>query len=387
MKSLIAYFHSSATAASMQKIAGVCHAAHDMQWSVLRFDIQSLAQIQKDIQFWQPAGCIVDAVTCSSKILKASVFREVPTVLIDCDPRHLQSDVCCLYQDAAAIARAAADELMRHELASYAFVPWSGKPFWSETRGAAFAEEMKQRGFDIAVFRPRTNMISRQSVIKHLAEWLPQLTLPVGIFTAADPLSEQILEAAQTIGLSIPRDIVVIGVDNDEFFCENTRPMLSSVSQDFENIGKRSVDILRKHIDNPSLPAIQYPVQTIRVVTRSSTRRTIKHDAIVSKSLDLIRERATSGISAAEVISSFPCSRRLAEQRFRAFTGHSIVDEIHAVQIEYAKKLAINPLQKLTSIPTLCGHTTAPYFQKLFLKEVGMTLSEYRANARREPHT
>ena len=97
----------------------------------------------------------------------------------------------------------------------------------------------------------------------------------------------------------------------------------------------------------------------------------------------MIRERAISGITAAEALGCFSCSRRLAEKRFRAAAGRSVMDEIHAVQIERAKELAVNPLTKLTAIPQMCGHRSSPYFQRLFKRLVGCTMNEYRSRARK----
>lgn len=88
--------------------------------------------------------------------------------------------------------------------------------------------------------------------------------------------------------------------------------------------------------------------------------------------------RAVSGLSSCDVLEKFNCSRRLAEQRFKAITGRTILDEIHAVQVEHAKKLIAHPFQKLSAIPQLCGHSTAPSFQKLFKRIVGVTMSEFR---------
>ena len=96
----------------------------------------------------------------------------------------------------------------------------------------------------------------------------------------------------------------------------------------------------------------------------------------------MIRERALSGITAAEALNCFSCSRRLAERRFRDVAGRSAMDEIHAIQIEHAKKLAAKPFVKLTAIPQMCGHTSSPYFQRLFKRIVGCTMREYRAQAR-----
>ena len=119
--------------------------------------------------------------------------------------------------------------------------------------------------------------------------------------------------------------------------------------------------------------------------SRASTRRSIKHDHAATAALDMIRKQATDGIKAAEVLACFSCSRRLAEKRFKAAAGCSVTEEIHAVQIEHAKDLALNPLTKLTAIPEMCGHPSAPYFQRLFKKKVGCSMEEYRTLSGKHP--
>ena len=378
MKRLLVYFQSSATAPSQQKVAGASRAARIRDWSLLRFDIVSPAQVRADIRYWRPDGCIVDAVKVRANMFGIKAFASLPTVFIDCDPAFAGRRINTLVQDATATAGAAAAELLKHNLKSYAYVAWPGRPFWSEARGDAFGRAIGGRAADVHVFRPEHAFRDRKSLVKSLAEWLRDIPLPVGVFTAADAMSEQVLEAAASLGLGVPEDLMIIGADNDEFFCENRRPMLSSVSQDFMSVGERAVELVEELLADPSRAPIHETFKSVRIVSRASTRRSGKHDHAATEALDMIRERAISGITAAEALACFSCSRRLAERRFRATAGRSVVDEIHAIQIERAKELAANPLIKLTAIPQMCGHRSAPYFQRLFKRLVGCTMGEYR---------
>lgn len=378
MERFIGYFHTSATEASQRKVTGACRAAHERGWSVLRFDIESHDQIRERLRYWQPDGCIVDAVAADRSILREQAFAKIPTVFIDCDPQFICKSISCITQDPVAIAEMAARELIRHPMKTFAYAAWPDRPFWSETRGSAFARAMKRHGIVVRVFRSDEKPRNRKSVEKSLAEWLRTLLPPIGIFSSADPMSEQVLGAAKSIGLSVPDNIMIIGVDDDAFFCDNTRPTLSSITTDFEAAGRLSVELLEKLIANPHRKPVQIKLSHVQMTTRSSSRRADKHDRQVSSALDLIREQAVSGLSSCDVLEKFNCSRRLAEQRFKAITGRTILDEIHAVQVEHAKKLIAHPFQKLSAIPQLCGHSTAPSFQKLFKRIVGVTMSEFR---------
>ena len=388
MKQLIAYFHSSATAAAQQKVSGACRAARQRDWSLLRFDIMSPAQIRDDIRYWQPDGCIVDAVTVHADVLGVGAFAKQPTVFIDCNPAFARRRVNTLVQNATSIAGAAAEELFRYNLKAYAYAAWPGCPFWSETRGRAFVKAIRALGRgghtpDVRTFRPKHAFRDRKSLVKSLAEWFKDIPTPAGVFTSTDAMSEHVLEAATSLGLKVPEDLMIIGTDNEEFFCESTRPMLSSVSQDFVSAGEKAVEMVETLLNDPSAAPIHETFKEVRIVSRASTRRSKKHDHAATEALDMIRERAISGITAAEALSCFSCSRRLAEKRFREATGRSVMDEIHAVQIERAKELAVNPLTKLTVIPQMCGHRSSPYFQRLFKRLVGCTMNEYRERTRK----
>ena len=69
----------------------------------------------------------------------------------------------------------------------------------------------------------------------------------------------------------------------------------------------------------------------------------------------------------------------MADIRFRRATGHSILDEIHAVQLERAQQLARNPNLPLKAISDFCGFTNPNSLRKFFRKATGTTLSAWRS--------
>ena len=377
MDTLIGYFHTTGTAPAHRKVSGFCRAAREKGWSVVRFDAQNIAHVRRELSYWRPNGCVIDATTMTAKDL--APFRGLPTVLIDCDRNAIPRGVSCLYRDPEMLVAAAREEMSRHSLNSYGFVSWPGDPAWSRERGDAFVAQLGALGLSASRFQLASGCPSRKAFANRLGAWLRKLEKPAGVLTASDAISKQVLDTAKAEGIDIPSQLVIVGVDDDEFFCEYARPTLSSVTTDFEGAGSRAADILEQLMASPRQKPVCESMRLARTVVRTSSRRSVKHDPAVRWALDFIRGHATEGITADEVLRAFPCSRRLAEQRFRAYTGHSVLFEIHAVQIERAKALIANPRQKLTSIPALCGHQAAPYFQKLFLRHVGMTMSAYRS--------
>lgn len=377
MNKNILYFHTTGTASSVPKIEGLYREALRLKWNVRRFDVRTEKQVRETLEFWNPDGIVVDAAA-GNIVLPVEILSRYPTVYLDCNPSLAESGrVSAVVQDTLSIARAASAELLKHNPRTIAYVGWPERQFWSVRREEVFAACIKKKGHDIQRLRLYDSW-SHRTVITQLVSWLPTLHRPIGIFTATDAMSESVLDAALQLGLSVPDDILIIGVDNDEFICENARPTLSSIAPGFERAGRQAIAILSRLMRSKTASPIVEKFKGASTVTRSSTRRNIQKDKTVTAALDFIRAHATDGISAAEVLKLFTCSRCLAERRFKSVTGHSILDEIHSVQIESAKRLIVKPFQKLDAIPQLCGHSSTAFFQRLFKRETGLTMSEWR---------
>ena len=74
---------------------------------------------------------------------------------------------------------------------------------------------------------------------------------------------------------------------------------------------------------------------------------------------ELIRQKACEGLKARDVAATFRCGRRMAEIRFRAALGHSILDEIRSVRRTRAE-MALSPFrtQLRDEVAALCGYSS-----------------------------
>ena len=117
-----------------------------------------------------------------------------------------------------------------------------------------------------------------------------------------------------------------------------TRPTLTSINCE-GNLSKAFyLDLIESRISNPRLPRRLLSVQPMGIVRRASTQRFQKFDAVAAAACEAIRTRACEGITAREVAATFPCSRRMAEIRFRAATGQSILERIRDERRAAAQK-------------------------------------------------
>ena len=64
---------------------------------------------------------------------------------------------------------------------------------------------------------------------KQLNTWLRTFPKPVGIMTCNDARAREVLLGCRKVGLAVPDEVAIVGVDRDEVLCELSEVPLSSV--------------------------------------------------------------------------------------------------------------------------------------------------------------
>ena len=354
---------------------------------------------------WRPLGAIVD---CGGPWgdLDPGVFGSLPVVMLGANPETLPPGTLSVRHDSAGTGRTAARELLATGYRHFAYVSPFQQRYWSETRQRAFVETIRLHGFECRVMKSTVTGPSDPAWQRPVRAFLRSLPKPCALFAASDSLGEGVLAAARYCGIAVPGELAVLGVDNNEAMCERAEPTLSSIEPDFHRAGRLAVEALvnaprrgggaAAPLDAPqgaqasSLRVCrgqdahapsgcqEWIYGDVRIVRRESTRPLASHDAIAAKALTLIRREALLGLRPAAVAALFPCSRRMADHRFRKAVGHSIGEEIHAVQLEEAKRLASDPSRQLKAIADLCGFGSPGSLRNFFRRETGMSLTEWR---------
>ena len=376
----VLYFQPPTKTFAPEKLAGVRDIMKRRHHHVQVIEEKLTTRLVDELwDFWDPLDAIMD---CGGEYnnVDAALFGKHPVVFIGHNPDSLPKRSLLVSNDQRETARAAARELLSTGYGNFAFVHVPERKKWSELRERGFADALAINGRTCAVFRPNDASGDGIGWMKGLRVFLAALKKPCALFAANDKTAESVLAAAALEGLDTPRDIAVIGVDNFEPICEHTKPSLTSIEPDFRRGGRLAATMLlalsmSKGVWRGSRTQTFGP---LRVVRRDSTRILSAPDKAVAAALDLIRREACNGLGSSRVAAMFPCSRRQADNRFRRATGRSILEEIHAVQLERAKQLLRDTSVQMKAISDFCGFTNPNSLRKFFKKETGTTLSEWR---------
>lgn len=370
-------FFASATRHSCRKrVAGVQRyfANSDIQVQVVESNYHHI-NVKKVLDFWHPVGCVAE---CGSDLneFRPEVFGRIPTVYLDRDPSLKKQIRFSVNADLKGSAEIAARELLALDFDNYAYVGFPLPLFWTKEREKAFCEAIRLNGRPCHVFECKAK--SGLHRLEALRKWLRALPKPCGILAAFDGTAEEVLAACSQEGIRVPEDFAVMGIDNNEEICENTKPTLSSICPDFEKAGFLCGELLDMQLRDPKAKGESRTFGILGVVKRRSTTIFKHTDAKVTAAVEYIRMHATDGIGVDDVVKQMGCSRRTAEMRFASLTGHTIQTEIRNVRMATAFAMLRNPRQSIDGIANLCGYDSDSTLRYAFKAKTGMSMREWR---------
>ena len=363
------------------KLNGISEFAHSKDWKlqVLEANMPP-AKIRELVVLWNPSGVIVDDAT-----LKPDIFKSIPCVFFDRSPDLLQRGLTIVRHASSDIARLATLELLNLDYAHYGFLGWFRKDYWVRDKYEIFAELMNLHGKKIHEFHPHGCAdVNNPTFHRQLKDWIVSLPKPCGIYGVNDNITVHAVSIATTLGISIPDEIALIGSDDNQPLCESLTPTLSSVRADFHSAGVRAAELLHEQMTAPRYTPQLCVIPPLRVIRRQSTRLLKKNNPAIQRVLELIRRKATSGLTARDVVQAVPGSRRMAEIHFRESVGHSVLQEIQSVRFESALELLKNTSVSMTAVADRSGWPSLLQLERHARKSLGRSLTQLRQDFARQ---
>ena len=359
---------------------GICRFARTRKWHVENITSRDAKMsVAKLMDFWRPVGCIAELSRVHT--LSPKMFKGTPVVFLNHEPEEVGGNVSVVGMDHAQCVRLAVAELLGGSPVQLGYVPFliPSRP-WSIARRKAFERQCAEIPIPFSVFNTRGTATRFQRVpfIRQLRTWLRRLPLPCGILAANDQTAASVVVACSMEGLRVPQNVSVIGIDDDSTICMNSSPTLSSVRPNFAKSAYIAAKILDRAIRHPEWSCRHVVCPPEGVTRRESTHFLSRTDSEVESAVSLIRSKACTGLTSDEVHRLFSCSRRSADERFRAATHMSILEAIHEERLSRMRELLSNPTQELGAIANLCGYASQNAACKFFRLKTGMTMTDWR---------
>ena len=372
-------------AAKRREFDGLLRFAGEAGWHVQEIPFGTDGRkVRAMIDFWRPVGAII--TNSEGEIaVKPSTLERLPAVYLCRSPRESRHYAFAVSYDSSPAMQLAVREMASAPLKACSFIHYPGMPAWSVRRVAALKKELAQVGLPLDAFEANSDSSFSPGYLKRLARWIAALAKPAGVFAANDHVGSAVLGECRKLGIAVPEEVAVIGVDDDTTVCENTRPTLTSIARDYARGGYESGRLLKEIIDGRMTGSAFWTIPTIRLVRRASTMRIMRTDKTVREAMERIRLKACEGLMAQDVVKLFDCSRRMAEIRFRNATGRSIVEAIRETRLEKAKELLVSGPRDIGTVANLCGYATATSFANFFAAETGLSPTHWRKRQESPP--
>lgn len=310
---------------------------------------------------------------------------DVPTVVMNVSSGGIErrmENLAFVKSDSAAVGREAAHALLKQGIyRSFGYAGYRTDDDWSRERGKAFRDALDEAGF-----------VGRMFDIEHysdkvedkatMIQWLRDMPKPCGILAACDDRAFELLDVCGEIGIKVPAEVGILGVNNDPILCENAEPKLSSVQPDFIGEGRLAAELLEGMMSCAAKPPRRRVnlVGVRAIVYRASTVPQSEAGKFVQKVLAYINKEALRGIGVEDVARRFKVSRSLLELRFGELQGESVYNAMLRIRLDEVRRRLRQTDDPIAEITAACGWENPTPPKVLFKKRFGVSMRDYRSS-------
>ena len=329
---------------------------------------------------WEGDG-ILAWLGAGEDLVKFVVDSKLPTV--DFSRRHMELLFPRVLVDDEASVRLVADHFLVRGFKR--FVYYSAQENWAfEKHGETFVEVVKQAGYDCAWIRWHKSSVysTGRTQWKDKRRWLAgelrKAAKPLALFAATDDHALEVIEVCEEMGISVPEEISVVGMDNSVLAVDAMSTPISSVDQNFTTLGYRGAELLNRLMHGKPPPAKPVYIPPTGLIARKSSDLLFINHTGLARCLRYLWLNFHKPIGVDDLGRVAAMSRSGLQRAFTEKIGRSPGAELHRVRMENAKKLLTQSRMKLDEIAELSGYQSANSFWVAFRQSTGMSPKEYQ---------
>lgn len=295
--------------------------------------------------------------------------------------------------DAEKCGRMAARFFLKRRFRYLAFCGWGGL-YFSDAREKYFRDELRRNDCDCIVYRStgrnaapdvEYSFLDDKLVLPgdadEIAAWVKELPKPIGVFCASDYRSWHLCEICTRLGIAVPKEVAILGVDNDPIPALMTAPTLSSIDKDTYRNGYAAAQILDDLMSGRRSKGETAPVliPPRAIVARESTAVYPVNPPWLADALEFIHCNVARSITAVEVAERVALSYSTVENTFRKVLCTTVQKEIMSSRMEVAEQLLLTSDSPLAEIARRSGFKSPQYFTNAFNAVHKMPPSAWRS--------
>jgi LacI family transcriptional regulator len=254
------------------------------------------------------------------------------------------------------------------------------KMLWSDHREKYFTDTVKKNG--IKPFSNKLTYPQRERFkdlnMDRIGQWILRIPKPVGVMACNDACGKFIIDACRRNSISVPDEVAVLGVDNDDILCDLTYPSLSSISLNTEKGGFDAAALLDKLIKGVVSDNQIIVIEPIGVQERQSTDIIAVDDKMVSAIINYIKRNSKIPLQVTDLMGEFHISRKSLYKKFKDNLGTSVYEQIRKIKVDGICKMLVETDKSIKEIAFDFGFYNVDHIARFFSKEKGFTPTQYR---------
>lgn len=284
--------------------------------------------------------------------------------------------------DNRRVGQLAAEHLLDRGFRHFAYYGTDGLAY-SKQRLSGFCDTLALSEFEVqslfvaSTFHLSGNVWLRQQ--RELAAWLHKIPTPFGLLAVSDDRARQVITACHELGLKVPDQVAVIGVDDQQIICEHCHPAISSIARNNIEEGYQAARLLDRMLQKQPISAKDFLIPPLGVVARESTATVAVSDERLRAAITYFQANIEEPVSVEEMCRHIGVSRRWLEYAFRKALGESPFNYIRRMRLAHARRLLAEEREvKINRIARRTGYSSANQLAKAFRHEYGESPRDYR---------
>lgn len=246
---------------------------------------------------------------------------------------------------------------------------------WSDERCEGYRQEVKRIGGNFFSFESAQQ---KDEIRTEVNQWLQKLPKPVALFCCDDTHALFISETCQMTNISIPEEIALLGVDNDELMCNISDPPISSIELEVEKGGYSIGRLIHQQIKKEHKDTFNIVISPIRIKLRQSTEKYNIKNPYIQEVVKYIETHYSSDLTVKSLLANIPLSRRNFEVKFKNELNTSIYQYILNCRCNHLADLLLTTDRPLADLAIEVGFKDYNNISRVFKKLKGCSPLEYR---------
>lgn len=246
---------------------------------------------------------------------------------------------------------------------------------WSDERGKGFKDEVLSYGGRFYSYEEDPVGGDDREM---LLTWLRSLPEHTALFCCDDAHALYVTETCMMAGISVPDEISVLGVDDDELLCAISDPTISSIQLDVEHGGYRACQLLHQQILDRSVGPFNVSVSPLGINERGSTSAYNIADKEVLKLVRHIENSYDRNVTLEDLLRIVPLSRRSVEMRFKKAMNMSIYQYLLSIRVNHFAFLLRTTDLPYMEAASRSGFQEISNVSRIFRRYKGCSPLEYR---------